>query len=72
MVTVPQALDARIGTALLGHQCFEGDLLIADDLLALAHLLVQGLPTKCRQLRLELALFGLVFLILLRRLRLTV
>jgi len=52
MVTVTQALDARIGTALLGHQSLEGDLLIADDLLALADLLVQGLPTKCRQLRL--------------------
>ncbi len=71
MVAVPQALDARIGAALFGHQRFEGDLLITDDLLALAHLLVQGLPTKCRQLRLELALLGLVLLILLRRLRLT-
>jgi len=72
VVAVTQAFDARIGVALLGDQRFEGDFLIADDLLALADLLVQGLPAQCRQLRLELTLFGLVFLIFLRRLRLTV
>ncbi|CAM5576979.1 hypothetical protein SSTU70S_02917 [Stutzerimonas stutzeri] len=70
MMTVTQALDAGVGIALLGHQRLEGNLLIADELLALPHLLIQCLPAQGRQLRFELTLLGLVLLILFRRLRL--
>lgn len=70
-MTVAQPLDTGIGTALLGYQRFEGNLLIADDLLTPADLLVQCLPAQCGQLGLELALLGFVLLIFLRRLRLT-
>jgi len=72
MVPVAQALDGGIGIALLGDQRFETDFLGADDRLALADLIVQILPAQGRQLRLELALFGFVFLILLGGLGLTV
>ena len=46
MVPVTQAFDARIGVALLGHQGFKADFLIADDRFALADLFVQGLPAQ--------------------------
>ncbi|MNF37252.1 hypothetical protein D3C84_181680 [compost metagenome] len=72
VVAVTQALDAGVGIALFGHQGLEADLLIADHRFALADLLVQRLPAQGRQLSLELAFFGLVFLILLRRLGLAV
>ena len=72
MVPVTQAFDAGIGIALLGHQGFEADFLVADDRFALADLLVKILPAQRRRLRLELTLFGLEFLILFRRLGLTV
>ena len=72
MVPVTQAFDAGIGIALLGHQGFEADFLVADDRFALAHLLVQGLPAQRRQLGLELTLLALVFLVLLGSLCLAV
>ncbi|MNZ56899.1 hypothetical protein D3C78_748590 [compost metagenome] len=65
VVPVTQALDAGVGIALLGHQGFEGNLLVADDRFTLADLIVQRLPAQGRQLRLELALLALVFLVLL-------
>ena len=45
MVAIAQALDARIGIALLGDQRFEADFLVADHRLAATHLLIQRLPT---------------------------
>ncbi len=72
VMTVAQAFDAGIGTALLGHQGLEGHLLVTDHLLAAADLLVQGLPAQRQQLSLELTLLGLVFLVLLRGLGLPV
>jgi len=72
VMAVTQALDGSVGTALLGHQRLESDFLVADHLLAAADLLVQGLPAQGQQLGLELTLLGLVFLVLLRRLSLTV
>ncbi len=71
MMAVAQPFDAGVGIALLGHQRFETNLLVADHLLALPDLLVQSLPAQRRQLRLELTFLGLVFLVLLGRLRLT-
>ena len=72
MVTVTQALNAGVGITLLGHQCFKTDFLGANNRFALAHLVIQCLPAQGRQLRLELALFTLVFLILLGGLGLAV
>ena len=72
MMPVAQPFDAGIGVALFGHQGLEADLLVADHGLALANLLVQRLPTQGGQLGLELALLGLVFLILLGGLGLAV
>ena len=69
---VTQAFDAGIGIALLSDQRFKADFLIANDRFALPHLLVQGLPAQRGQLRLELTLFGFVFLVLLGGLGLTV
>ena len=72
VMTIAQALDAGVGTALISHQRLETDFLIADHRFALADLFVQRLPAQGRQLGLELALFGFVFLILLGGLGLTV
>ncbi len=72
MVTVTQTLDAGVGIALFGHQRFKADFLGADDRFALADLIVQRLPAQGRELRLELAFFALVFLILLGGLGLAV
>lgn len=72
MVTVAQALDGRVGIALLGDQGFKTDFLGADDRLALADLIVEILPAQGRQLCLELTLLGFEFLILLRRFGLAV
>ncbi|SST09220.1 Uncharacterised protein [Acinetobacter baumannii] len=72
VMAVAQPFDAGIGTALLGHQGLEGDLLVADDPLALTDLLVQVAPAHGTQLGLELALLGLVFLVFFRRLGLPV
>ncbi len=65
MMAVAQPFDAGIGAALISHQRFKTDLLIADHCLALPHQIIQRLPAQSRQLRLQLAFFGLVFLILL-------
>src|SRR3989338_7242894 len=72
MMAIAQTLDARIGVALLGHQGFEADFLVADHRLAATHLLVQRLPAQGSELGFELTLFGLVFLVFLGRLGLTV
>src|SRR5690606_33572669 len=72
VVAVAQALDAGVGAALLSHQGLEGHFLVADHLLAGADLFVQRLPLEGRQLGLELALLGLVLLVLLGRLGLAV
>ncbi|MCY1521552.1 hypothetical protein D9M68_563670 [compost metagenome] len=72
VVTVTQALDAGVGIALLGHQGLEADLLVADHRLALADLLVQRTPFQGGELGLELALLGLVLLVLLGGLGLAV
>ncbi|MND57631.1 hypothetical protein D3C80_487640 [compost metagenome] len=72
VMTVTQALDAGIGIPLLGHQGLEGHFLVTDHPFTLRDLLVQGLPAQGRQLRLELALLGFVFLVLLGGLGLTV
>lgn len=63
VMAVAQPFDAGIGTALLGHQGLEGDLLVADDPLALTDLLVQVAPAHGAQLGFELALLGLVLLV---------
>ncbi len=68
VMAVTQAFDGSVGVALLGHQCLEGHLLAADHAFTLTHLLVQRLPLEGGQLGLELALLGLVLLVLLRRL----
>ena len=72
MVAVAQALDTGVGAALLGHQRFEADFLAADHRLALAHLLVQRLPLEGGELGAQLALLGLVLLVLLGGLGLAV
>ncbi|MNP97162.1 hypothetical protein D3C85_97560 [compost metagenome] len=64
-MTVAQALDAGIGIALFGDQRLHGHFLVADHRLALARQLVQRQPAQRRQLGLELALLGLVLLVLL-------
>ncbi|KPZ25128.1 hypothetical protein ALO56_200182 [Pseudomonas viridiflava] len=71
VMAVAQSFDAGIGTALISDQCFETDFLTTDHGFTLTDLFVQRLPAQRRQLRLELAFFGLVFLILLGRLGLT-
>ncbi|RMO58632.1 hypothetical protein ALQ37_03750 [Pseudomonas syringae pv. aptata] len=72
MVAVTQPFDTGIGTALIGHQRLEAHFLIADHRLALPHQIIQRLPAQGRQLRFQLALFSLVFLILLGSLSLSV
>jgi hypothetical protein len=46
MMAVAQPLDTGIRVALLGDQRLETDLLVADDLLALADLVIQRLPAQ--------------------------
>ncbi len=48
MMAVAQPLDAGIGTALISHQRFEADFLIADHRLTLTDLFVQRLPAQGR------------------------
>ena len=70
VVPVAQTLDAGVGIPLFRYQRLKTDLLIADHLLTLTHLIVQRLPAQRRQLGLQLTLLGFVLLIFLRRLRL--
>ncbi|MNY07862.1 hypothetical protein D3C86_1406850 [compost metagenome] len=46
VVPITQALDARVGIALFGHQGFERNFLVADDRFTLADLIVQRLPAQ--------------------------
>src|SRR5690606_34869348 len=72
VMAVAQPFDAGVGVALLGDQRLEGDFLVGDDLFPLASLFVQRLPAHGGELGLELALLGLVGLVLLGGLGLAV